>query len=318
MGMNRGVFPSDDAALEGFTEAVANPADYIDRDGYDPEFLGEGTAFPMPVIPYAWAEDIAPVNCPKRPGETVVDLLYTHFSVVMSKSRRMPYYSCVNIDGKLEKRIDRTNTSWRRDPRVGLEYQLLSDGIYGRSGDGLFSRGHMTRREDPNWGTLKIASSADADTFHVTNACPQFQSFNAPIWLALEDYVKKHTWRDDMRVTVFTGPVFDDDQDAVYKPPGFPEVRVPISFWKVLIFKHDLTGEVAATAYKASQAKQLPNKNRLEFVFGEFLDYQMRIADLEQDTGLQFPGLAEIDVLGGLSPGFQLQHARVEDLIMRR
>jgi endonuclease G, mitochondrial len=49
-----------------------------------------------------------------------------------------------------------------------------------------FSRGHMTRREDPIWGiTLELGNS---DSMHVTNTVPQIQSFNAGIWLDLEDY----------------------------------------------------------------------------------------------------------------------------------
>ena len=43
---------------------------------------------------------------------------------------------------------------------------------------------------------------------HVTNATPQMQAFNAPIWLALEDYALQHAREDDMKISVFTGPYF--------------------------------------------------------------------------------------------------------------
>ena len=57
-----------------------------------------------------------------------------------------------------------------------------------------------------------------------------------------------------------------------------------------MIFQHDDTGDVVATAYKASQALQLPAKNRAapQFVFGAFNEYQMKIDDLEQQCGLDF------------------------------
>ena len=58
-----------------------------------------------------------------------------------------------------------------------------------------FSRGHMTRREDPVWGKPDEAALGNADSMHVTNVTPQMQSFNAPIWLGLEDYALQHARR---------------------------------------------------------------------------------------------------------------------------
>ena len=62
---------------------------------------------------------------------------------------------------------------------------------------------------------------------HVTNATPQMQAFNSPIWLALEDYALQHAREDDMRISVFTGPVLTDDDPNVRRP--YPGSR----FWKV-------------------------------------------------------------------------------------
>lgn len=313
----RRLFPAPVGEGARVTLALRNPADYLDREGYQPDFV-MGEAIAMPDVPAAWRADLVPVDDPARAGQTVFDLRYTHFSTVMSRSRRMPYYSCVNIDGKQENSQARADTPWRYDPRIPIEYQLITDGVYGRQGDGLFSRGHMTRREDPNWGDDETAARSDADTFHVTNACPQMQPFNAPIWLALEEYIKKNAWKDDMRVSVFTGPVFDDENDPWYEPPGKPKVQIPVSFWKVVIFRHDETGDLSATAYRASQAKQLPKTNRArpQFVFGQFEEYQMRVSDLAALTSLEFGRLADIDVLRGLGDGFQIAHDSIEGVIL--
>lgn len=305
----RSLFPGAGAMLDGVTMSLANPTDYLDRAGYDPLFIDSGHPLPLPEIAQRLRHDVAQVDCPARPGQAVTDLWYHHFSVVMRKSRRMPFYSCVNIDGANEQANVDTRPDWRRDPRVALDAQMITDGIYGAQGDGLFARGHMTRREDPNWGTQEQAVAANADTFHVTNACPQFQPFNSPIWLKLEDHVKNNAWADNMRIAVLTGPLFDDVNDPWYAPPGHPPVQVPVEFWKVVAFRHDDTGQLAATAYKASQAEQLPGRNRVEFVFGRFCGYQMRIADLEEISGLSFPGFREIDVLGPLGPGLSLSHS---------
>ena len=85
-----------------------------------------------------------------------------------------------------------------------------------------FSRGHMTRREDPGWGDAKTAKRGNEDSMHVTNTTPQMQAFNAPIWLALEDYALQHAREDDMKISVFTGPYFatDDPEDVRGQDPA--------------------------------------------------------------------------------------------------
>ncbi|MFP3589080.1 DNA/RNA non-specific endonuclease, partial [Paraburkholderia sp. SIMBA_055] len=92
------------------------------------------------------------------------------------------------------------------------------------------------------------------------NATPQMQAFNAPIWLALEDYALQHAREDDMKISVFTGPYFDDEDPTRYS------VRIPIGFWKVIAFIHDDTGQLCATGYEMSQEHSLPPED--EFVFG--------------------------------------------------
>ena len=125
-----------------------------------------------------------------------------------------------------------------------------------------FSRGHMTRREDPGWGGLTTAKRGNEDSMHVTNATPQMQAFNSPIWLALEDYALHHAREDDMKISVFTGPYFNDSDPEMYG------VRIPLAFWKVIAFIHDRTGELCATGYEMNQEKTLQPEE--EFVFGAF------------------------------------------------
>lgn len=123
-----------------------------------------------------------------------------------------------------------------------------------------------------------------------------------------------------MRVSVLTGPVFDDEFDPWYRPEGKLPVQVPVQFWKVVVFRHDVTGEAAATAYIASQASLLPGRGRAkpQFVFGAFEEFQLRIADLAELTQLDFGSLPEIDVLQPVSEGFRIAHRSVEDVILQR
>jgi endonuclease G, mitochondrial len=304
-------------ALAGVRTTLGDPSTYASRPGYNPSFLSPLPPVPMPLVPSKWESDRVRLTFRIPEEADDFELRYQHFSVVMSERRRMPFFSCTNITGGEYKKVPRTNT-WIYDPRIPTSAQLITDGIYGHEKEGFFSRGHMTRREDPNWGDLATAKRADADTFHVTNACPQFQTFNAPIWLGLEDYILKNTKDDDMKVSVFTGPVFDDDNDPVYKPPGKALVQVPVKFWKIVIFKHDDTGELACAAYIASQAKQLPRKNlKPAFVFGEHDDFQLSVAEVEELTGLTFGDLKDVDVLAAAGSGFRLKVLSFEELILR-
>ncbi len=134
----------------------------------------------------------------------------------------------------------------------------------------------MTRKEDPIWGPEDTARTACADTFHVTNAVPQTQPFNAPIWLGLEDYALEHARQDQMRISVFTGPIFGDSD------PVRDGVKIPLEFFKVIAFIHDDTGKLCATGYTVSQGDSLSGE---EFVFGEFKTYQVSIRSIEARTG---------------------------------
>src|SRR5690606_27187926 len=126
-------------------------------------------------------------------GDDESVLKYLHFSVVMNAARRMCYYSAVNIYGEKCRKTKRP--AWRFDPRIPKEFQIKGE-CYGNPPK--FSRGHMTRREDPAWGNdISEATLGNADSMHVTNAVPQMQSFNAGIWLGLEDHALQNAKGDD-------------------------------------------------------------------------------------------------------------------------
>ncbi len=131
-----------------------------------------------------------------------------------------------------------------------------------------------------------MAAQANTDTFHVTNAVPQIQPFNAGVWNDLEDYALENAGQDDMRICVLTGPIF------TAADPEFFGVRVPVRFWKVIAFVHDQTGKLCATGYTMSQRDFLPGS---EFVYGRFQTYQNGLAEIEALTGLSFGELKDVD-----------------------
>jgi endonuclease G, mitochondrial len=281
---------SSDATEDVEVEEAA-PADYDDRKGYVEGFLGSEFAVPLPEL-VRGKNDVLSFD---NRGRTDTVLRYEHYSVTMSKSRRMCLYSAVNIDGKQSKKS--TRVAWKWDPRIEKTQQIMFE-CYGNPPK--FSRGHMTRREDPAWGNAKTAARGNEDSMHVTNKAPQMQAFNAPIWLALEDYALGHARSDDMKISVFTGPYFANNDPTMYG------VKIPRAFWKIIAFIHDDTGELCATGYEMSQQRNLPEE---EFVFGAFTSSQLNVATqvpihtIETRSGLSFGSLSQIDPLAGDDEG---------------
>ena len=289
-----------DESDDGVDEFEATAEDYRDRAGYESGFLGEGdfeVALPSVV------RNAADVLQFEFDGKTETELRYEHFSVLMSKRRRMCILSACNIDGNQSRRTGRG--SWKWDPRIPKPQQIKSE-CYGDPPK--FSRGHMTRREDPAWGSPTTASRGNANSMHVTNATPQMQAFNAPIWLALEDYALQHAREDAMKISVFTGPYFAPNDREMYG------VRIPVAFWKVIAFIHDQTGKLCATGYEMSQQQNLPPEE--EFVFGQFVSTQLNVAtqvpirSIEARAGVNFGQLAVVDPLASTEEAVDEGEAR--------
>ena len=281
--------PGDFAAppAEAITENA--PEDYADREGFDPGFLGAGSRVELPRKTTKPRDVLTFTFQGKRTSE----LKYTHFSLAMSKKRKLCLWSVVNIDGKVTRKA--TRTSWRIDGRIPVEAQTIGDphdpdkDVYGN--EPRFARGHMTRREDPIWGLEADALLGNDDSMHLTNVVPQMQPFNAGIWNNLEDYALLNARKDQMRISVLTGPVLRDDDPIRF------QTQIPVEFWKVIAFIHDDTGKLTATGYLMSQASFLEPE---EFVFGQFDTYQLPITAIEKKTGLSFGTLGRADPLKGL------------------
>jgi endonuclease G len=245
--------------------------------GYDTQFLGKDYEVPHPIFRSDLEQDIAQL----KDGSNV--LHYTHFSIVMSKSRRLAYYTVVNIDGNQLMKIGR-NDKWYLDSRIAIEYQCGPE-LYKNN---ALDRGHLVRRLDPVWG--ESAEKANKDTFHFTNCAPQESKLNQKSWLDLENYILNNAENSNLKVTVFTGPVFRMD-DIIYRG-----VQIPAEFWKIaVIVKKD--GNLSATAYLQTQKNLIED---LEFAYGEYKTYQVPISKIEAITGLNFEDLRNYDPINQL------------------
>ncbi len=266
----------DDAFLEAAPKPTAK--EYAGRKGYDGKFLG--AAVPLPKAVGRLKADV--LQFPGPNGKKTTVLPYTHFSVVMSKARKLCLYVAVNIDGKQQKSVRRADKAdrWLFDPRLDREMQFGREIYRG----GFLDLGHMVRRLDPVWG--KDFELANDDTFHYTNACPQHKDLNRKVWNDLEDYILENTGANDLKVTVFTGPLLTPSD------PPYRGTRLPTQYWKVAVMIHPDTGKLHATAYILSQADMITG---LEFAFGEFRTYQLPVATLEKMTSLDFGSLRRFD-----------------------
>ncbi len=248
---------------------------YAKSIGYDPNFLGKPV--PLPVLPSRKRRDLAPLE-----DGSGTEIKYTNFSVALSKSRKIAFYTAVNIDGAKLQSERREGDRWLYDPRLDKKYQAGPE-LYENND---LDRGHLVRRLDPMWG--RRWRQASEDTFHFTNAAPQHKNLNQRTWLSLEDYIFRNAGDLDLKVTVFTGPVFRAD-DMRYRQ----HFKIPAEFWKVVVMVKD-DGALSATAYLQTQKNLIQD---LEFAYGAYKTYQVPLALVEDLTGLDFGELSTNDPL---------------------
>lgn len=256
-------------------------SNYAGRTGFDPDFLGSGAKrVSFPRMSASLATEAAPLIAQTAANKNV--LHYHNYSVVMHATRRFAIYSAANI--RFDQRFDmnRPPDVWRRDPRILDKYQIQN--FYYASNQ--FDRGHLTRREDLEFGkTAKVALSSAADTCHWTNCTPQHAKFNQnrEIWQGIERHILEDTvLTGDLSAQVITGPVLDEGD------PEYKDIQYPVQYWKVVAAIDD-SGGLSATAYIASQEDVIARFG-IEAVdlFGPFKTFQVKITEIERLTGLTF------------------------------
>lgn len=287
------------AGIEGREELEDNhhEADWFGgRMGFEPAFLADGSIrTPWPGLPANIAESLArPSDLPGEAGE----LRYTHFGVKYSATDKLPIMTAVNIDGAQSIRIKRGRDQWFSDGRINRNLQLGSANFR----DPEIDRGHMVRREDPNWGDEQTARAANDDTFHYVNAAAQHSLLNQgkALWQGLENYILDHSRTHGFRACVFTGPILGDDDETI------DGARVPEEYWKLVATQDESGNRLRATAYVLSQGQLIRDlmerRSQVEamegVVLGEYRTFQVAVADLAEATGYDFSAYEAADPLG--------------------
>ena len=281
------------------------------KNGYDPKFLGDRFVVDLPTVlnvqpPPAQPAKAGPLDrfiaplirkplygqpTPSGPRAASGVLNYNGYSVVMNGARRVAFFSAANINGGVEFKNLKRKDNWQYDDRIDRDHQI-GNSFYARN---KIDRGHLTRREDMEWGTDPVDATRRANgTCTWTNCAPQHEFFNQDrhpdrairLWGGLEKYILEQTARHhEFKVQCFTGPIFGEFD------PEYRGVRIPLDYWKVVV-AIDALGELSATGYILAQRDVMDiatlDEAALEVPFGKFQTYQRTIEEIEEATGLEF------------------------------
>lgn len=286
-------------------------ATYHDRKGFDPKFLRPGKLDGRVLLPKLSPSLVADAT-PLLTAKAMRVLDYHHFSVVMHRTRRLAIYSAASVDFNGRFALTRPKDVWRVDPRIAVAAQI-TEAFYVKN---QFDRGHLTRREDLEYGaTRDQALTAAADTCHWTNCTPQHARFNesSQLWQGLEKHILEQAVdKNSFRAQVITGPVFDP-MDPVLE--GFADTPYPLRFWKV-VAAINASGKLFATAYVLDQRGVIDQhgiRGAPEVPFTPYKTFQTTISEVERLTGLTFRAgrgakivpLSEFDPLSRAPRGLQ-------------
>ncbi|WPR73755.1 DNA/RNA non-specific endonuclease [Algoriphagus sp. NG3] len=238
--------------------------------GYNDHFLGVNFVVGMP--DYEEYDNDVAIN--KVTNEGVLDYIY--YSVIQSKSRRVPIISASNIYRVKFEKVDRSG-NFKKDDRIKDAEQLTSKDYkkFNTIKEATIEKGHMTKREDVQWdlnGDELDAQIAAISTFFYPNAAPQHASLNNGPWKHLENsLIIKGRVPEPAKVSVFTAPVLDNlDPEFKVRLQDGSIFKIPILFWKVIYYlKND--GKLYRAGFLMGQINPLRKDDLInEFGFRDF------------------------------------------------
>ena len=292
---------------------------YNERKGYDPKYLGNNFEVPLPKVRTKKFGKVLLFQGKKK------ELKYWNYSVVMNSERKLAYFSAANVDsGNFRGNRDADGDTWFKDTRIpeevqiGKEYYKKQKEFEADRLQNPFDQGHLTRRKDLQWGKNdKEAKRNGDDSFHYTNCSPQHWRFNQNskgygIWFRLEESALK-TLSSGAKLCIINGPVFNAPLSTITvdgepkinfkgesKDGSFGGEKIPKQFFKVIAYKKG--GKLLAKAFVVSQENLLTTIDRYYPAEAAVLTdeevrlYQVRIADLEKLTNLDFGNLSAADL----------------------
>lgn len=250
---------------------------------YDPAFLGDGFAVPMPSA--ACRGNLVQAG-------RVFD--YIHFSLVMHCDRKSALYTAHNIDVSLKRSVPRTG--WDEETRLPGSQQTGPEAYSNNPWD----RGHLVRRAAVAWGSQQKAQDASDSSFFYTNAALQHGKFNQDEWLALEDWVLEKAGGSASKLCVFTGPIYTTADQFV------DSFRIPSAFWKVVVLRDPTAAgdDLSALGFLMKQNEFWDDWNGASLL--ELQLYEVGLKEIGVYAGLDFGELGMLDE-------FEWRQARFRD-----
>ncbi len=272
--------------------------------GYNAQFLSDDHEVPLPVLSPEQQADT--ITDPEHP-----DGLFPHanYSLMISTSRRLAWYSAANLDASLFQPVSRKQLTsyWRREKN--LTKQDLTTGIWYILSQKKLQRGHLTPADCMEWGQDPEDAIRNANTtFYFSNAAPQIQRLNGREWGMLERYIGQECVKAGSgRLCVHTGPVLQASDPLYIHEVDGQSLIIPVLFWKVIWYL-DPAGQLCRIGFIMSQANLLKASELLHAdvvermaqqpgpfeELGNYKTYQISVDALQELTGLQF-GAAERD-----------------------
>ncbi|MCK6695204.1 MAG: DNA/RNA non-specific endonuclease [Thermoanaerobaculia bacterium] len=272
--------------------------------GYDEHFLGELVTPPR--LSAKLKHDTVHTG-----AEKPYLLEHTGYSVALSASRRLAWFSSANLDAAQHQGIRRKNlqSQWKIEPEITPE-SVVTRPWY-QASNKLLQRGHLTPADAMEWGADENEAIERANsTFFYSNAAPQMRRLNCAEWRVLEAYIGAEAAKGGhSRLSVHTGPVLAPD-DPVYlpQPEADASLQIPRLFWKV-VYYHNPANILCRVGFLMSQEHLLRESQlvswpaaprRAAAAGGPFADlgdqktYQVKVALIGQLTGLKFTRAKEV------------------------
>ncbi len=159
-------------------------------------------------------------NVATAPGTPETIVQYTGMRISFNPQRHIPNWVAWELTRDEAQGTEPRSNNFAADPAVEGS---ATPADYRGSG---YDRGHMAPAADMKW-----SPKAMAESFYMTNMCPQAKSLNTGAWKKLEEKCRDWALRDSA-IVIICGPVATAGFDGYI---GDSHVAVPRRFFKVIL-----------------------------------------------------------------------------------
>lgn len=211
------------------------------------------------IVASAHAQSYTDVSTP--PGLRSQIIAHLNYTSSWNQDLKIPNWVAWTIDeDEHEKIVSRGDSQFSADPKARGTVSTMD---YSRSG---FDRGHMCPAADN-----RFSAQAMAESFYLSNVCPQNHTLNEKTWNNLESACR--FWAGVGPVHIVCGPYFTGQ---ARRRIGNNRVAVPDGFWKVILRFYKGRWQAIGFIF--------PNSD----IQDSFMNYAVTVDKVEELTGFDF------------------------------